>query len=367
LRRGDRLEVTQLERSKRHHFLPQLLLRAFSNDDMLATFDRDSGRTFIQPITTAAAENDYNTLLLADGSRSDMAERAIAEAVEGPAAQLVEGLRNGRPPANAAERDVLARFVTFQFLRVPAIRHQIDALSDHMMKLDMAAGGPQKLRTVLATELGREPTDDEVREHWDAVRDFDDWKLRMPREYHVRETLQMLDEFSPVLSRGYGWNVIVWKRRHLLTSDTPLILLRSLRATDMPAGLATAGSIYLSLSRSAALMLSNLADAPGVDGLVLPGNFRDSRTINQLTASASHRWVYWHPEDTLHDLLGEGWELPPRPPVTFEDEHSIELRDRLKMMGEWAFDNPDQSHPLGGDSSFAPPWRTGATTNEPDD
>jgi hypothetical protein len=77
------------ERSKRHHFLPQLILRGFDRDGQVGTFDREQQKAFRQSIERAAAENDYNTLLLEDGSLSDTAETLIGSLIEGPAGKVL--------------------------------------------------------------------------------------------------------------------------------------------------------------------------------------------------------------------------------------------------------------------------------------
>jgi hypothetical protein len=333
-----------------------LILRGFANaQGRVLTYDRESGAIYPQGIDRAAAQNDYNTLTLEDSTRTDTAEKVIADLVEGPAASLVHRLMRGGRLDGEVERHALARLVAFQFLRVPGNREQIDAMQDSFMKLDMAAGGPMKMRDVLAAEFGRAPTEDEVREHWAAVRDFD-FTSTLPAEYHVQESMRMLDEFTPVLARAYTWNVIRWKRRSLLTSDMPVMLIPPPGFESEPVGLYTAGSIYFAIGRRASLFLLNRAHEDSIDGQDLPGTFSLARRLNAIAAGSSRRWVYFHTSDSLDDLLGSGWHLAPSPTLEFDDDHSVELRSRLRAMGEWAFEHPNEPHPFIGPSSFQPPW-----------
>ncbi|HUF34254.1 MAG TPA: DUF4238 domain-containing protein [Acidimicrobiales bacterium] len=337
------------ERSKRHHFLPQLIQRSFAKDSQVMTFDREKRASYPQSITTAAAENDYNSLLLEDGTLSDAAEKAISSIIEGPVGKVLQRIDTGGWVESKTELFALARFIVFQFLRVPSNREQMDALADQTMKLDMAAGGPAKLREVLDQAFGRPATDEEVWEHWEAIRDFDDWSLVLPREHHVQESLQMLDEFTPALATGYRWSVMRWKRRHLLTSDNPVVLVPPDGSTE-PAGLYTAGMIFMSISRSTAIVLTNGAVSDELpEGPAVAGTFAMARRFNGMTAAMGRRWIYHHPDDSLDDLLGEGWELPVIPPISMDDDHSRELRRRLALMAEWAFHHPDQPHPMFGD------------------
>lgn len=133
------------QRSKRHHFLPQLILRGFDRDGQVVTFDREQQRAFPQSIERAAAENDYNTLLLDDGALSDMAETLIGSLIEGPAGKVLARITDGGWIETEKQRLAVSRFVCFHFLRVPSNREQMDAAADQLMKLDMAAGGPVPL------------------------------------------------------------------------------------------------------------------------------------------------------------------------------------------------------------------------------
>jgi hypothetical protein len=338
------------ERSKRHHFLPQLILRGFDRDGQVGTFDREQQKAFRQSIERAAAENDYNTLLLEDGSLSDTAETLIGSLIEGPAGKVLARIADGGWIETEKERLSVSRFVCFQFLRVPSNREQMDAAADQLMKLDMAAGGPVKLREVLEKQFQRPVTDDEVREHWDAIKDFDDWTLALPREHHVQESLEMVDEFTPALASAYCWCVMRWTRCHLLTSDNPVVLFPP-DGSIGPVGLYTAGAIYMSISRTTALVLTHRAVSPLADGQELAGTFAMARRLNGATAATGRRWIYHHPDDNLEDLLGPGWSLPTIAPLTMEDDHSRELRRRLALMSEWAFEHPEEPHPMSPDAT----------------
>lgn len=188
------------------------------------------------------------------------------------------------------------------------------------------------------------------------MKDFDEWKVERRREVHIADSLKMLDDFSPMLARTYSWHVMRWERRHLLTCDSPLVLVPD---PEMPpvygVGLATAQTIYISISRSCCLLLRNRAD-PEWDvqnGRVFPGTTTSARAVNILTVANAARWLYHHPEDSITNLLGPKIKLPTPREVTFEDAHNRELRRRLKIMAEYAWAHPDEPHPMSPD---APPF-----------
>lgn len=335
-------------RSKRHHFVPQLMLSGFARDGQLTVVDRASGVSFPQAVERAAAENDYNSLELEDGSLTDAAERAIATMVEGPAGGTLARIRDGGWIETKAERAALARLVAFQFLRVPDMRAHMDAMADQMLKLDMATKGPTGMRDVLAARLGRLPTDEEVLAEWDLMKDFDEWKFELPREKQVQQSLEALDEFTPVLDRGYRWGVMRWKRKGLLTSDAPVVLLPPVGVPlGTPVGLYTAGQIHMGIGRQTALVLTNVADEAIRDGIQVPGSAAGARRLNLATMLSGQRWIYHHPDDTLDDLLGPDVETPPPRDVSFDDDHSRKLMAELSRMAEEYFHNPEAGHPFG--------------------
>ncbi len=146
------------ERSKTHHFLPQMILRGFARADRVMTTELADGRSYPQPVAKAAAENNYNTVELDGGTQSDLAERFIAEEIEGPAAAVLARIAGGGWFANATDRAIVARFLTLQYVRVPWRRAQSNAMADQLMKLDLAAGGPNQLRRVMEKKTGRPVT-----------------------------------------------------------------------------------------------------------------------------------------------------------------------------------------------------------------
>ena len=204
------------QRSKTHHFLPQMILRGFAMDDRLTTVELGDGRSYQQPVAKAADENKLNnTVELDGGTQSDVAERFIAEEIESPAAAVLALIAAGGWFFDAAERASVARFLTLQYLRVPWRRAQSNAMADWLMKLDLAAGGPNQLRRVMEKRTGHPVTDQDVAEVWASLRDFDDWKLALSREHHVTNSLRMVDEFAPGVAGIYEWAVMRWEHKRI--------------------------------------------------------------------------------------------------------------------------------------------------------
>lgn len=248
------------ERSKLHHFVPQLLLRGFAgHGERLITFDRTSGRTFPQAVSQAAASNDYNTVETADGP-SDAAEQLIATEIESRAGPGIRRLREGLWLDRDADHVAVANLIALQYLRVPAQREMSDQMATILLKLQIAAGGRNAIREALEVD-GASRADEEIEEIWRSLTAFDDWSVELPGAHHLQSSLGMLEECAMALRYGYHWSVARWGRRTLLTSDHPVVLIRG---EDHDAwsgvGLMTAGSILMAVDRHTAVILTNRGD-----------------------------------------------------------------------------------------------------------
>ncbi|MCU1491815.1 MAG: hypothetical protein JWM85_3220 [Acidimicrobiaceae bacterium] len=328
--------------------MSKLVLREFAKVGVIQVVDlRADGRSFPRSIDDAAAENDYNTIELKNGSLSDEAEVAIANRVEGPAGAVIARIARGGW-MEEDELEVVARLVLFQLLRVPTRRDEGDALADLLMKLTVAAEGPMGMRRSLENHLGRPPTEEEVTEAWVSVGDLN-WNVSRQSEAHLVDSFKLLDEFLEPFTMTYSWHVMRWDRRHLLTSDSPIILAAN---PEMPqiygVGMANAQVIYFPVSRSCCLLLRNRVD-PDWDvpnGREIHGTTTSARAVSRMMAENATRWLYHHPDDSLAELLGPRASLPMPQSVTYETAHVRRLQHRLKVMAEYAAEHPDEPHPM---------------------
>jgi hypothetical protein len=76
----DRSDSGRSGEPRRHHYVPQFLLRRFANaEGQVRTADLRTGRTFVQPVRKAAAAHDFNAIWDEAGNRSQRVERLLAE------------------------------------------------------------------------------------------------------------------------------------------------------------------------------------------------------------------------------------------------------------------------------------------------
>ena len=335
------------ERSKTHHFVPQMVFVGFAQKRQVMTVDLTTKRSFLQNIANAGAENDWNTLRLEGGAVSDVAERAISELMEGPAAGVLQRIRAGEWIESEEERVALARLIAFQMVRVPGHREQTNAIADLLLKMEVASGGLEQLREMMVATTGGAATENEVRAQWAALADYDSWSVELPREHHVLQSLEQVDRFAGILVHAYSWAVIRWRHGSLLTSDAPLLLIPAPGASRFHGvGIGTAGSVYLAIGRRCALALHNKAVFGIDDGFERDPTAQVARSLNRGAVVFSRRWIYHHPNDTLSRLLGEDFDLPTPKPITYRTGNNAKILNALTKSAEWHAEHPDKPHPL---------------------
>ncbi len=176
----------------------------------------------------------------------------------------------------------------------------------------------------------------------------------------------MADEAAAGVDAIYEWAVMRWQHKRILTSDSPVLLVSHRDAQPWQGvGLFTAGSIWFPIDRRTALVLVQRSDERGLDGHELQPSAAAARRLNHNLVLNAYQRIYHHPDDTLDELLGAGFEVPkPREPG-YDSDHSNDLRDALRSMAEWHFDHPDQPHPMSGKKpdpdSGIEPWSESAT------
>lgn len=282
----------------------------------LAGFSDDSGRIIQirlarpdQPADIsnrdAAVRRNFYTVNV-DGQASDEVERLFQQA-ESLSAVPLRKLAEASPDFSQDDKEAVAAWAALQFLRGDDLRQALSDAGEMVLKATIRAGGREGTARALARALGRPPTEEEVDDHWEAVSDFEGWRLTPRVEEQV---FAIRDNIVPatyaMLQRS--WTVLTFFRKRLGTSDVPVVVVPPPSGAVRAAGYMNAELLLLPLSRDSALMMgpisASLARSP-VD--VRQGTTQWSRTINNLIAGTARHAVYHHPEDEPFT----GVELPP--------------------------------------------------------
>lgn len=146
--------------SKRHHAVPQFLLRRFVNAAGLVWLHDLQQLTAVrvQP-KDALVESRLYAPGVGDTPNDDALESFLAQHVEGPAAKPLEKLVIGKP-LSSEERESVALLIGFQEIRTPRMRDSVGNLAETLADriLHLSADHPEYIRREL-TSIGDEVSD----------------------------------------------------------------------------------------------------------------------------------------------------------------------------------------------------------------
>lgn len=159
-----------LSNAKRHHYVPEFLLRRFSTNPAeehppIYRLDIATGIISTLSTTNCAVIQHYNRLSAASGLHAGFAEAMLAY-TESHAAPLFEKLFRGAR-LDLEERVTFSNFLFVQQMRTPRGREWLRFGQDQASKfwvLKQLYENRDITRQMLQEDLGREPTEDEIDE-----------------------------------------------------------------------------------------------------------------------------------------------------------------------------------------------------------
>lgn len=151
--------------ARNHHYIPQLLLRRFTGDDMLLRrLDKSMGKVDKVGVPSAASQEGFYTFDDAGGLPNNDVE-AYFGIIENHAARALRRMeRNGK--LSHPDRATISIFLAMLWVRTPSAREQGEALSQEVFKLSAASfyADPDEFRRTYRKREGEgeaEPRSDE--------------------------------------------------------------------------------------------------------------------------------------------------------------------------------------------------------------
>jgi hypothetical protein len=120
----------------RHHTVPRFYLRRFAGNGQVLVRDRNSGVMTLRNIDDLAIKNFY-TFVNKDGEEDGRFEDILAD-LEAGTSDLLNRVYGAFQPVRQlypGESMALALFLSFQVVRTPRHRREMELLADHSMKL----------------------------------------------------------------------------------------------------------------------------------------------------------------------------------------------------------------------------------------
>lgn len=277
-----------------HHFIPQFFLRRFADmNEEVATVGVNRRHRVAHVSRTAAVKDFYRTH---DEDIGDtvVTERLLA-VLDGAASPAVERLALGVLfPPSMADRAVLGLWFALLMLRGPGHRRSTEAMSDHLMKMDIMM---RAHRTDGPADLS------DVEEYLDGV------ELVEHQNTHVALMMNMALKLAPMVGFRY-FAVTKFEFDGLILPDGGVALWSQHRSPSLGIGVGTAEELRVPLDRRTLLTLHN--DPEIRDTVFKCDNEKLMRDANQVACHSSHDEMYCHPDD-VDWLLDLEFPSPERP------------------------------------------------------
>jgi len=284
------------KRKRRHHIVPQFLLRQFADEDGNVTvYDQELEKEWTTSTRKIAVERDFYTVDTHDGP-SDIAEDALAK-LEGEACSALGRLLSGVFPPTREDREMISAFLAVQLTRGRHLRSVVNTAASQMMTMTarLYAEHPKGLKKLMIESgINTNPTDADVEEMAAEFHEMD-VNVGMPNNFFVRSMFEPLPDFIPFFANRH-WMLV--EGSDFVITDEPINLISHRPHSFFGAGLMTADEIVVVLSPTRALALLHPPELTGKN----PGPERQVKLPTDQLAnwrrglwSGAHRFVFRRP------------------------------------------------------------------------
>ncbi|MEV4991594.1 DUF4238 domain-containing protein [Pseudarthrobacter sp. LMD1-1-1.1] len=127
--------------SRKHHTVPQFYLKGFATASrQIGTVQLPGTKRFVQSTSKASAHTDFYAVP-GHEEGPDVFEKGLSR-VEGEAARVIRRITEEHVwPLSPEDRELLAAFLTLQFLRGPEQRRHMEEMSALVTRMEVGYGG----------------------------------------------------------------------------------------------------------------------------------------------------------------------------------------------------------------------------------
>lgn len=289
---------------RNHHTVPQCYLRRFCRGDSLWVYDKKKGNYWEQRPKEVAKKTHYYSFTREDGTYDTRVEDLLG-IIEGSTREAFERVDAGLVPDNT-DKSTLARFISYQMVRVPRFRVMQDDLCEGLARQmnSFAFGNIESARKSLLS-IGRDESelDDETLNRIVTMVANDELKISVSKNFSLGIMLNLAQELGKYL-HGMTWTVhCVTKNAAFITSDSPLSIIKPPELRSKPeigVGLLTPGAIKIfPLGSSSCLAMSESGDR--VSYKRLPRYF--IRWVNIQVAKDADRFIMARDKELLQRVV----------------------------------------------------------------
>lgn len=290
--------------SKKHHYVPQLLLRRFATEEeQIVTVRLPGGTRFTASVLDTGSENKFHTVSR-NKANPQVLEEAFGE-LEGAAAPVLRRIESGGWPLSLDDRITLGAFVALQALRGPEQRRLMRTLQAERVERETQHVEERGAANWFA-DHGLHLAEERARDAWYSATGAGEPLVTIDAAYHAEQIAAHAETVLPHLLARY-WTLVRFDVPTLIASDAPVSLDDVRDGAHCRSGLLNAPSISLPLSRTTALVLGatypsesqdeTKALLRGVLDREAVGNDAWANRLNSRTVHNAARALFHHPDD----------------------------------------------------------------------
>lgn len=190
--------------ARRHHILPQLLLKRFAQDDRVWVLDRAESRSYLTNITNVC-EVDYYRVETDGKIGQDYVEQEVLGLIESKAEPIIQNMLNGRRRQFPQDKDwdLMANFLAVMYTRVPALRNRIKCVYQFGSEvIEEHIHSNEKTWKAIIEEISKEVGIEVNMDYEEALHARKNFEIsvEIPTSYYVQEILEIGAFFVPVFS-----------------------------------------------------------------------------------------------------------------------------------------------------------------------
>lgn len=275
---------------RRHHYVPRLLLRNFTNSaGQLWVFDANQKKNWQASPDSAGFERDlYARNLKSPEPEFSAIEEFLSQQVDGPGAEAIASLLARQRLSGEQEGNFLV-FVAAQMLRTPAAfecLHASEAPMFQEMFERMANFDPEFREGVSRRLLKSGASQQDIDRVFQSIRDGKS-KVNPSRDFVLRGALRLVEPIADELSKmRWAFLAVAKGEADLIIGDHPVLLTNP--DSSRPFGLRTP-TIELWMPLSRRMVACARHDGPDSYGELARGM---SDLINERTLRHSRRFVF---------------------------------------------------------------------------
>lgn len=275
----------------RHHYIPQFLLRNFSERDQLSARQIEGNEELKRvSVGNAAAISNFYTVIDTEIGETVVIERLLAE-IESEAAPIIQRLiREVGFPLSPVDRSTISTWVGLQAVRDPQTRMMYQTLLELHIKMDLDSVRDRQSAHDYLIRRGLKPTDENVKQILDLVNSLDDLTITP----HQNQLVQMMLNSALDLAErfmGLGFSIVKFEQNGLLLPDH--CVTRSQTSYVLDNGIPES-EFFIPLDRKTLLLIHHPRWREDIH--------RESRhtqdRVNLILSSNALEWAFAHPDDS---------------------------------------------------------------------